>query len=162
MHIKVPSQVSLIDCLVFKHQKTIRVWDTKRKNNSLTRKFIKNHHMVVTSLVNDTLPSPPSQNIQNLLNSARKRNKHKKIILLASSKLNSLEQIVSKALINSDISHEELALLINEEENYFRLKERIRKKNIYDVTLKGMNQYNTLERLGLLKWLSKMKYSLKL
>ena len=82
--------------------------------------------------------------------------------MLASSKLNSLEQIVSKALINSDISHEELALLINEEENYFRLKERIRKKNIYDVTLKGMNQYNTLERLGLLKWLSKMKYSLKL
>ena len=129
---------------------------------SLTRKFIKNHHMVVTSVVNDTLPPPPSQNIQNLLNSARKRNKHKKIILLASSKLNSLEQIVSKALINSDISHEELALLINEEENYFRLKERIRKKNIYDVTLKGMNQYNTLERLGLLKWLSKMKYSLKL
>ena len=129
---------------------------------SLTRKFIKNHHMVVTSVVNDTLPPPPSQNIQNLLNSARKRNKHKKIILLAISKLNSLEQIVSKALINSDISHEELALLINEEENYFRLKERIRKKNIYDVTLKGMNQYNTLERLGLLKWLSKMKYSLKL
>ena len=57
-HVKVPSQVSLIDCLVSKHQKPIRVWGTKRKNNSLTRKFIKNHHMVVTSLVKDTLPLP--------------------------------------------------------------------------------------------------------
>ena len=30
------------------------------------------------------------------------------------------------------------------------------------MALKGMKQYNTPERLELLKWLSKMKYSLKL
>ena len=31
---------------------------THRKNDSLTRKFIKNHHMVVTSLVKHTIPIP--------------------------------------------------------------------------------------------------------
>ena len=59
-HIKVPSQVSLIDKLIFKQQKTIWVLDTHRKNDSLTRKFIKNHHMVVTSLVKHILPPPLS------------------------------------------------------------------------------------------------------
>ena len=44
-HIKVPSQVSLIDCLVFNLQETISVLDTQRKNDSLTMKFTKNHHM---------------------------------------------------------------------------------------------------------------------
>ena len=43
-------------------------------------------------------------------------------------KLNSIEKI-SKALIGSDISHEEFILLINEEENYFRLKESIMAKD---------------------------------
>ena len=32
------------------------VWNTHRKNDSLTRKFIKNHLMVVTSFVKHTLP----------------------------------------------------------------------------------------------------------
>ena len=41
---------------------------THRKNDSLTRKFIKNHHMVVTSLVKHILPPLSSRNIQNLLN----------------------------------------------------------------------------------------------
>ena len=44
-HIKVSSQVSLIDCLVFNQQETISVLDTQRKNDSLTMKFIKNYHM---------------------------------------------------------------------------------------------------------------------
>ena len=37
----------------------------------------------------------------------RKQNKHVKVALLARSKLNSLEKVVSKALRNSDITHEE-------------------------------------------------------
>ena len=61
-HIKVPSSsisyLSLIDGLVFKQQKTTWVWNTHGKNDSLTRKFIKNY-MVVTSLVKHT-PSPSS------------------------------------------------------------------------------------------------------
>ena len=52
------NKMSLIDCPVFKQQNTIWASDTHRKNDSLTRKFIKNHHMVMTSLVKHTLPIP--------------------------------------------------------------------------------------------------------
>ena len=35
----------------------------------------------------------------------KKKKKHDKIVLLAKSKLNSIEALISKALINSFISH---------------------------------------------------------
>ena len=60
-----------------------------------------------------------------------KKKRHKKITLLVSSKLNSIKKIyiyISKALINSDISHDEFAVVINEEQIHFRLKENIRAK----------------------------------
>ena len=38
--------------------------------------------------------------------SQKKRKKHDKIVLLAKCKLNSIEALISKALINSNISHE--------------------------------------------------------
>ena len=40
-------------------------------------------------------------------------------------KLNSIEKIISESLIDSDISQDEFTLVINEEQNYFRLKENI-------------------------------------
>ena len=46
--------------------------------------------------------------------------------MLARSKLNSIETLISQALINSDISHEEYTTIINEEEKCRRLKEDIR------------------------------------
>lgn len=45
------------------------------------------------------------------------------------SKLNSIERIVSKLLIDSNISHAEFTLVINKEQNYFRIKESIRAKD---------------------------------
>ena len=54
--------MSLIDCLVFKQRKTIWVWETLRKNDPLTRKFIKNHHIVMTSLI-PRLPNPKTYGI---------------------------------------------------------------------------------------------------
>ena len=45
------------------------------------------------------------------------------------SKLNGLEKIISKALIDSDISHDEFTQAINEEQNYFRPKESIKAKD---------------------------------
>ena len=42
--------------------------------------------------------------------------------------MNSIENIIYKAQIDSDISHEELTLVINEEQKYLRLKESIRTK----------------------------------
>ena len=55
-----------------------------------------------------------------------KKNKHNKIVMLARSKSNSIETLVSKDLIDLEISHEEYKTIINEEENYRRLKENIR------------------------------------
>ena len=54
----------------------------------------------------------------------KKRTKHDKIVLLAKSKLNSIEVLISKALINSNISHEEF-VLINNLKKFCDLKEEI-------------------------------------
>ena len=42
-----------------------------------------------------------------------KKNKHNKIVLLAKSKLSSIEVVISKALIDSNISHDEFVLINN-------------------------------------------------
>ena len=47
-----------------------------------------------------------------------KKKKHNKIIMLARSKLNSIEGKVSETLINSEISHGDFMIIINEEKNY--------------------------------------------
>ena len=46
--------------------------------------------------------------------------------MLPRSKLNSIESIISKALIDNEIRLEEFTVIINEEGNYRKLKERIR------------------------------------
>ena len=52
-----------------------------------------------------------------------------RIVMLARSKLNSIESKVSEALINSEISHEDFMIIINEEKKYRELKESIRMMN---------------------------------
>ena len=56
----------------------------------------------------------------------KKKKKHNKIVALAKSKLNSIETLMSQALIDLDISHEEFELTVNEEEKYEQMKESIR------------------------------------
>ena len=46
--------------------------------------------------------------------------------MLAKSKLNNIEKLISQALIDLEISHEEYKSIINEEKNYRRVKENIR------------------------------------
>ena len=46
--------------------------------------------------------------------------------MLAKSKLNSIETLISQALIDLDISHEEFKTIVNEKENYEQMKESIR------------------------------------
>ena len=55
-----------------------------------------------------------------------KKNKHNKIVMLARSKLNSIEKKIFEALINNEIGHEGFMIAINEERNYRELKESIR------------------------------------
>ena len=52
-----------------------------------------------------------------------------KIVMLARSKLNSIEIKVSEALINNEISHEDFMTILNEEKKYQELKESIRMMN---------------------------------
>ena len=56
--------------------------------------------------------------VKKLLNWTRnKKKKHNKIVMLARSKLNSIESKISEALINTEISHEDFMAIINEEKN---------------------------------------------
>ena len=62
--------------------------------------------------------------IKKLLKITRnEKKKHNKLVILGRSKLNSIEELVSQALLDLEISHEEFKAIINEEENYRRLKE---------------------------------------
>ena len=61
--------------------------------------------------------------IKKLLSITRnKKKKHDKIFILAKSKLNSIETLVSQALIDMEISHEELATILNERDKYEEIK----------------------------------------
>ena len=46
--------------------------------------------------------------------------------MLARSKLNSIESLISEALINNQISHKDFITTANEERNYRQLRESIR------------------------------------
>ena len=59
----------------------------------------------------------------------KKRKKHNKIVLLAKSKLNNIEILISKALIDSNISHDEFILINNALKEFYHLKEEILNSN---------------------------------
>ena len=67
--------------------------------------------------------------VKKLLKATRSKNKkHNKIVMLAKSKLNSIESKTSEALKNNEISHEDFLTIINEEKSK-ELKESIRMMN---------------------------------
>ena len=66
--------------------------------------------------------------IKKLLSITRnKKKKHDKILMLAKSKLDSIETLVSQALIDTDINHEKFNAIIREKQKYERMKENLRK-----------------------------------
>ena len=58
-----------------------------------------------------------------------KKKKHDKILMFAKSKLNSIETLVSQALIDMEISHEEFMTILREKNNYEKMKENLRNVN---------------------------------
>ena len=60
-----------------------------------------------------------------LQTTTNKKKKDNKIVMLARSKLNSIESKIYVALINSEISHEDFMTIINEDKKYWELKESI-------------------------------------
>ena len=65
--------------------------------------------------------------IKKLLSITRnKKKKHDKIFILAKSKLNSIETLVSQALIDVEISHEEFVTILIERDMYKKMKENLK------------------------------------
>ena len=72
---------------------------------------------------------------KSLLNATKKRKKkHNKIIALAKNKLNMIDTLLSSALNDSEISHEELTNIINEANIYENIKENIKELTIEPLT----------------------------
>ena len=67
-----------------------------------------------------------------------KKKRHDKILVLPKAKLNSVETLVSEALINVEISHEEFITVLNEKVTYEKMKEDIRR-------IKGGDELNNEE-----------------
>ena len=83
--------------------------------------------------------------VKKLLNTTRKRKKkHNNMIALARSKLNIIETlIISRALTDFDISHEEFSKIIYEKNNYEQIRDNIRSvKSVNDLN-KENDQINT-------------------
>ena len=73
--------------------------------------------------------------VKKLLNITRKKQeKHNKIIALARNKLSIIETLISQALTDFDISHEEFSKIIYEKNNYDKIRDNIKSaKSINDL-----------------------------
>ena len=69
---------------------------------------------------------------------SKKLEKHEKIATLAISKLNTINDLVSKSLTDSHISQEEFSIILKEKEKYIELKNAVRNKT-KQTTSEGVN-----------------------
>ena len=68
--------------------------------------------------------------IKKILSATRnKKKKHDKILILAKRKLNSIETLVSQALIDMEISQGEFIAILKEKSKYEKMKENLRNMN---------------------------------
>ena len=82
------------------------------------------------------------------------KKKDNKIVMLARSKLNSIESKISEALINNEINHEDLMTILNDEKKYRELKESIRMMNSQWNCFQGSD----VEKVSLIKEGKKNRY----
>ena len=59
----------------------------------------------------------------------KKKKKHDQILMLAKSKYNSIEALISQALNDINISHKEFITILKEKDRYEKMKENIKNKN---------------------------------
>ena len=64
----------------------------------------------------------------------KRKKKHKKIISLAKNKLNTINTLLSSALNDSEISHEEFTNIINEANIYENIEENIKELTVEPIT----------------------------
>ena len=68
--------------------------------------------------------------VKKILNITRNKNKnHDKVLMLAKTKLNSMETLVSQPLIDMEISHEEFITILKEKDKYEKMKDNLRSEN---------------------------------
>ena len=68
--------------------------------------------------------------IKKLLGITRdKKKNYDKILMLAKSKLNSIETLVTQVLIDTEISHEEFITIFKDKDKYEKMKENVRNVN---------------------------------
>ena len=78
--------------------------------------------------------------VKKLLNITRnKKKKHDKILMLAKSKLNSIETFISQALIDMAISHEEFITILKEKDKYEKMKNNLRSENETSYEIMRLN-----------------------
>ena len=81
--------------------------------------------------------------IKKLLSITRnKKKRHDKILMLAKIKLDSIETLISQALIDMEISHEESDVIIREKQKYERMKENLRNASEKQENMR-LNSVNT-------------------
>ena len=69
--------------------------------------------------------------------------------MLARSMLNSIENKISEALINNEISPEDFMIIINEEKKYKELKASIRMMNSQRSGVEKINQIEEGKKVGI-------------
>ena len=81
--------------------------------------------------------SPTTGIVKKLLNITRnKKKKHAKILMLAKSKLSSIETLVLQALIDMEISDEEFITILKEKDKYEKIKDNLRSENAKDEIMR--------------------------
>ena len=55
-----------------------------------------------------------------------KKKEHDKILVLAKNKLSSTETLVSQALIDTEVNHEEFITILKEKDKYEKIKEKMK------------------------------------
>ena len=84
--------------------------------------------------------------------------------MLARSKLNSIENKISKALIKNEINHEDFTTIIDEEKKYRGLKESIRMMNSQRSDAERINLIEEGKKIGVNEVIKRnefINYSLK-
>ena len=68
--------------------------------------------------------------VKNLLKITKnEKKKHDKILMLPKSKLSSIETLLSQALIDMDVSHEEFVTILKKKDKYEKMQDNLRSQN---------------------------------
>ena len=87
--------------------------------------------------------------IKKLLGITRdKKKNYDKILMLAKSKLNSIETLVTQVLIDTEISHEEFITIFKDKDKYEKMKENVRNVNEKQENMR-LNSVNSRKKKSL-------------